>query len=109
MAEPVDVVLPCLDEAAALPWVLSRMPAGYRTSVADNGAIDGSADSHAAASARVVAVRQRGVGAAAHAGWRVSEVEVDYAPRAAAGRSKVTGTVLGPARTIADMSRVLAR
>jgi hypothetical protein len=32
-----DVVLPCLDEAAALPWVLARMPAGYRPIVVDNG------------------------------------------------------------------------
>ena len=47
--------------------------------------------------------------AAARAGWRVSEVDVDYAPRVAGGRSKVTGTVLGTARTVADMSRVLAR
>ena len=31
MTEPVDVVLPCLDEAAALPWVLARIPAGYRS------------------------------------------------------------------------------
>ncbi|MCZ4123732.1 glycosyltransferase, partial [Streptomyces sp. H39-S7] len=27
---PVDVVLPCLDEAGALPWVLERMPSGWR-------------------------------------------------------------------------------
>ena len=26
----IDVVLPCLDEAAALPWVLGRMPPGFR-------------------------------------------------------------------------------
>jgi len=32
-----DVVLPCLDEAGALPWVLTRLPAGYRAIVADNG------------------------------------------------------------------------
>ena len=25
-----DVILPVLDEAKALPWVLQRMPAGYR-------------------------------------------------------------------------------
>ena len=220
MAEPVDVVLPCLDEAAALPWVLSRMPAGYRAIVADNGSTDGSAGIAAAHGAQVVAVPRRGFGAAAHAGleaatadvvcfldadgsfdprqlprvaepvqtgradlvlgrrlptsrrawpwharlgnallaarlrrragvpihdlgpmragrrdallrlgltdrrfgyplemvvaaaragWRVSEVDVDYAPRAAGGRSKVTGTVLGTVRTVADMSRVLAR
>jgi hypothetical protein len=46
---------------------------------------------------------------AARAGWRVAEVDVDYAPRAAGGRSKVTGTVRGTLRTVADMSRVLAR
>ena len=30
MSNSVDAVLPCLNEAAALPWVLSRMPTGYR-------------------------------------------------------------------------------
>jgi glycosyltransferase involved in cell wall biosynthesis len=44
---------------------------------------------------------------AAAAGWRVSEVEVTYLPRI--GKSKVTGTVRGCARTIRDMSLVLAR
>jgi glycosyltransferase involved in cell wall biosynthesis len=44
---------------------------------------------------------------AAAAGWRVSEVEVTYLPRI--GKSKVTGTVRGCARTIRDMSQVLAR
>jgi glycosyltransferase involved in cell wall biosynthesis len=39
----IDVVLPCLNEAGALPWVLSRMPNGYRPIVADNGSTDGSA------------------------------------------------------------------
>ncbi|OSP39256.1 glycosyltransferase, partial [Streptomyces sp. 13-12-16] len=29
----VDVVLPCLDEAAALPWVLERVPPGWRALV----------------------------------------------------------------------------
>ena len=38
----IDVVLPCLNEAGALPWLLSRMPAGYRPIVADNGSDDGS-------------------------------------------------------------------
>jgi glycosyltransferase involved in cell wall biosynthesis len=214
-----DVVLPCLDEAAALPWVLSRIPAGYRAIVADNGSTDGSAAIARAHGATVVSVPQRGFGAAAHAGlcaatadlvcfldadgsfdpaqlprvvdpvhdgradlvlgrrrptsrgawpvharlgnavvaarlrrtagvpvhdlgpmraarreallrlaltdrrfgyplemvvkaaragWRVAEVDVDYAPRTAGGRSKVTGTVRGTLRTVADMSRVLA-
>ena len=39
----IDVVLPCLNEAGALPWVLSRMPLGYRPIVADNGSTDDSA------------------------------------------------------------------
>ena len=213
-----DVVLPCLDEAGALPWVLSRLPPGYRAIVADNGSTDGSARIAADGGALVVHVPQRGFGAAAHAGleaatadvvcfcdadgsmdpaqlprvadpvlageadlvlgrrrpttrrawplhariantvlsamvrrrtgfalhdlgpmraadrgallslgitdrrfgyplemvtraadagWRVREVDVDYAPRADGTRSKVTGTLLGTARAIHDMRRVL--
>jgi dTDP-L-rhamnose 4-epimerase len=213
------VVLPCLDEAAALPWVLSRIPAGYRAIVADNGSADGSPRIAAEHGAQVVHVPLRGFGAAAHAGlraatapvvcfldadgsfdprqlplvvdpvqedrsdlvlgrrrptsrrawpvharagnavvaarlrraagvpvhdlgpmraarrtalldldltdrrfgyplemivkaaragWRIREVDVDYAPRAAGGRSKVTGTVRGTVRTVLDMGRVLA-
>ena len=64
----IDVILPCLNEAGALPWVLSRMPRGYRPIVADNGSSDGSADVAASYGARVVHVPQRGFGAACHAG-----------------------------------------
>jgi glycosyltransferase involved in cell wall biosynthesis len=216
-----DVVLPCLNEAAALPYVLSRIPAGYRAVVADNGSTDGSAEVAARLGARVVSVPRRGFGAAVHAGvlaadpadgvvcvmdadgsfdpaqlprvadpvragavrlavgrrrpaargawpahaqlgnavlawrlrrttglrlhdigpmraarrddllaldlrdrrfgyplemlvraagagWSVAEVDVDYFPRAAGTRSKVTGTVRGTARAVRDMSRVLA-
>jgi glycosyltransferase involved in cell wall biosynthesis len=218
----VDVILPCLDEAAALPWVLSRLPAGYRAIVADNGSTDGSPEVARAHGATVVDVPQRGFGAAAHvgllaadpaddlvcfldadgsfdpvqlplvtdpvragtadlmlgrrrpttrgawppharlgnaviawrlrrgvgapvrdlgpmraarrsalltldlrdrrsgyplemvvnaarAGWRISEVDIDYQPRAAGTRSKVTGTVRGTARAIRDMAKVLAQ
>jgi len=215
-----DVVFPCLDEAGALPWVLSRLPAGYRAVVADNGSTDGSPRIGADLGATVVHVPQRGFGAAAHAGlevatadvvcfcdadgsmdpaelplvadpvlagdadlvlgrrrptgrgawppharvanvalafllrrrtglslhdlgpmragrreallalgitdrrfgyplemvtraadagWRIVEVDIDYAPRAEGTRSKVTGTVLGTLRTIRDMREVLAR
>src|SRR5215213_8315106 len=69
---PVDVVLPCLDEAASLPWVLSRLPVGYRAIVADNGSTDGSAAVAARHGAAVVPVPQRGFGAAAHAGLEVA-------------------------------------
>jgi glycosyltransferase involved in cell wall biosynthesis len=214
-----DVVLPCLNEAAALPWVLSRMPTGYRPIVVDNGSTDGSAELAARLGATVVRAPVRGFGAAAHAGleaatadvvcfvdadgsldpaqlprvavpvlagavdlmlgrrrpttrtawpaharagnaalawrlrrrgglsvhdlgpmraaprrallglglvdrrfgyplemvvkaaragWRVAEIDVDYAPRVHGGRSKVTGTVGGTLRTVRDMRRVLA-
>ena len=217
-----DVVLPCLDEAAALPGLLARMPRGYRAIVADNGSTDGSPEIAAAHGALVVRVPQRGFGAAVHAGllaadpmdgvvcvidadgsfdpaqlprvadpvrsgaadlvlgrrrptgpgawpaharlanavlaarlrrttgadlhdlgpmraarradllaldlrdrrfgyplemvvlaaragWRIVEIDVDYAPRAAGTRSKVTGTVRGTARAVRDMAAVLGR
>jgi dTDP-L-rhamnose 4-epimerase len=43
---------------------------------------------------------------AAEAGWRIAETAVPYYPRE--GKSKVTGTVRGTARTVKDMRRVLA-
>lgn len=215
-----DVVLPCLDEARALPWVLERMPAGYTAIVADNDSTDDSVAVARAHGAVVVHVPQRGFGAAAHAGllaatsdvvcfmdadasldprqlprvadpvvagssdlvlgrrrptsraawpwhgrvgnavlarqlsrragtplhdlgpmraarrealltlaltdrrfgyplemvteaaaagWRITEADVDYLPRAEGTTSKVTGTVGGTLRTVRDMSRVLAR
>ena len=64
----VDVVLPCLNEAAALPWVLSRLPRGYRAIVVDNGSTDDSAAVARAHGAIVVAEARRGFGSAAHAG-----------------------------------------
>ena len=217
-----DVVLPCRNEAPALPDLLARMPAGYRPIVVDNGSTDGTAAVARAHGAEVISVAEPGYGAAVHAGvlaavpadgvvcvldadgsfdpaqlprlagpvragsvhlatgrrrpaargvwplharaanailahrlrrttglqvhdigpiravrrddllalglrdrrfgyplelliaagragWRVLEVDVDYHPRAAGTRSKVTGTVLGTARAVRDMSAVLAR
>jgi glycosyltransferase involved in cell wall biosynthesis len=72
----IDVILPCLNEAGALPWVLSRMPHGYRPIVADNGSSDGSADIAASYEARVVHVPQRGFGAACHAGLLEARSEI---------------------------------
>lgn len=68
MIAAVDVILPCLDEAGALPWVLSRMPVGYRAIVVDNGSSDGSADVARAFGATVITEPRRGFGSAAHAG-----------------------------------------
>jgi len=217
-----DVVLPCRNEAAALPELLARMPGGYRPIVVDNGSTDGSAEVARACGAEVISVAEAGYGAAVHAGvvasdpddgvvcvmdadgsfdpaqlprvagpvlagkarlgtgrrrpagrgawplharaanvvlahrlrrtsgldvhdigairavrrddlltlglrdrrfgyplelliaagragWRVVEVDVDYHPRAAGTRSKVTGTVLGTIRAVRDMSAVLAQ
>ncbi len=64
----VDVVLPCLDEATALPWVLARIPAGCRALVVDNGSTDGSAEIARSLGASVVGAPQRGFGAACWAG-----------------------------------------
>jgi glycosyltransferase involved in cell wall biosynthesis len=64
----VTVVLPVLDEAAALPWVLARMPPGYTPLVVDNGSTDGSARIAASLGAAVVHEPRRGFGAACHAG-----------------------------------------
>ncbi|MEU4555280.1 glycosyltransferase involved in cell wall biosynthesis [Micromonospora violae] len=68
MHTTIDVVLPCLDEAAALPAVLSALPPGYRAIVVDNGSTDGSPVVAAEHGARVVHEPRRGYGAAVHAG-----------------------------------------
>jgi glycosyltransferase involved in cell wall biosynthesis len=72
----VDVVLPVLDEAAALPGVLGRMPPEYRALVVDNGSLDGSADVAARLGARVIHEPRRGFGAACHAGLQAAHAEV---------------------------------
>jgi glycosyltransferase involved in cell wall biosynthesis len=77
MDEPVvDVVLPVLDEAAALPWVLERLPAGYRAVVVDNGSTDGSGELARELGATVVVEPRRGFGAACAAGLAAAEAPV---------------------------------
>jgi glycosyltransferase involved in cell wall biosynthesis len=72
----VDVVLPCLNEVEALPWVLARIPDGMSAIVVDNGSTDGSAGVAARWGARVVHVEQRGYGAACHAGLLAARAPV---------------------------------
>jgi glycosyltransferase involved in cell wall biosynthesis len=72
----VDLILPCLNEAAALPWVLGRLPAGVRAVVVDNGSTDGSREIAADLGATVVACSLRGYGAACHAGLEASTAPV---------------------------------
>ena len=64
----VDVVLPCLDEELALPWLLDRMPSWARPILADNGSTDASVAIADSKGIQVVEVLQRGYGAACHAG-----------------------------------------
>lgn len=71
-----DVVLPVLDEAAALPWVLRRMPEGFAPIVVDNGSRDGSPEIAAALGARVVSEPRRGFGAACWAGLLAATQDV---------------------------------
>ncbi|MFF7652686.1 glycosyltransferase family 2 protein [Streptomyces sp. NPDC007983] len=74
-APRADVVLPCLDEAAALPWVLERIPAGWRAIVVDNGSTDGSAALARSLGATVVHEPRRGFGAACHAGLLAADAD----------------------------------
>jgi glycosyltransferase involved in cell wall biosynthesis len=70
-----DVILPVLNEAAALPWVLERVPAGFRPIVVDNGSTDRSGELAARLGATVIAEPGRGFGAACHAGLLAAEAE----------------------------------
>lgn len=68
MHESCDVVLPCRDEAGALPALLARMPASLRVIVVDNGSSDSTAEVARALGAVVVSESRPGYGAAVHAG-----------------------------------------
>lgn len=67
-----DVVIPVLNEAGALPSLLSAMPEGYRAVVVDNGSTDGSAEVAEEHGAHVVHEPRRGFGAACYAGLRAA-------------------------------------
>jgi glycosyltransferase involved in cell wall biosynthesis len=72
----VDVILPCLNEAEALSWVLARMPADARPLVVDNGSTDDSVQIARDHGAHVVYALQRGYGAACHAGLLAARASV---------------------------------
>lgn len=72
----VDVVLPCLDEAEALPAVLGALPAGCTALVVDNGSTDGTPDIARRLGARVVHEPRRGYGAAVHTGLEHARTEL---------------------------------
>lgn len=72
----LDIVLPCLDEAGALPTVLRDLPAGVRAVVADNGSVDGSVELARSLGATVVTARPRGYGSACAAGLAAARAPV---------------------------------
>ena len=69
------VVLPVLNEAAALPELLAAMPTGFTPVVADNGSTDGSGRIARQAGAIVVEEPVRGFGAACWAGLLAAQPE----------------------------------
>lgn len=71
-----DVVLPVLNEAAALPVVVESLPAGFRAVVVDNGSTDGSPDVARELGVALVEEPQRGFGAACWAGLGAARSEV---------------------------------
>lgn len=70
------MILPALNEAAAIPWVLGRMPDGYRAIVVDNGSTDSTAQLAAEHGALVVAEQQQGFGAACWAGLQAATSDI---------------------------------
>ncbi len=70
-----DLILPCRDEARALPALLARVPRGVRALVVDNGSTDGTGDVARALGARVVVEDRAGYGAAVQAGLRSATAE----------------------------------
>ncbi|MDH4364335.1 MAG: glycosyltransferase family 2 protein [Acidimicrobiia bacterium] len=72
----IDVVLPSLNEAAALPALLDAFPRGFRGIVVDNGSTDGTADVASAHGAVVVSEARRGFGAACWKGLETAESDL---------------------------------
>lgn len=71
-----DVILPALNEAEAVGWVVGRMPPGFRAIVVDNASTDGTADEARRAGATVVHEARQGFGAACWAGLQAATSDV---------------------------------
>lgn len=72
----VDVIIPAMNEAEALPWLLNRMPARTRAIVVDNNSTDDTAEVARAHGALVVAEKQPGFGSACWAGLNAATADV---------------------------------
>ena len=71
-----DVVLPVLNEAGNLPWLLDRMPHGFTPIVVDNGSTDDSAAIARKLGATVIVEPVRGFGSACWAGLQACRDEL---------------------------------
>ena len=71
-----DVILPALNESAAVEWVLRRMPVGYRPIVVDNGSSDRTAEIAGSLGATVVHEPIRGFGSACWAGLQAATADI---------------------------------
>jgi glycosyltransferase involved in cell wall biosynthesis len=71
-----QVILPVLDEAAAIPGVLGAMPDGYEPLVVDNGSSDDSAEIARGLGAEVVHEPRPGFGSACFAGLEAARSEI---------------------------------
>jgi glycosyltransferase involved in cell wall biosynthesis len=74
--QQVDVVLPCLNEAGALPSVLKALPEGFRAIVVDNGSTDDSVRIARELGANVIIESQKGYGAAVHSGLKAATSDI---------------------------------
>ena len=70
-----DLVLPCRDEAVALPALLASVPQNFDVIVVDNGSADDTADVAERLGATVVHESQPGYGAAIHSGLLASKAD----------------------------------
>ena len=72
----IEIILPVLNEAAALPGVLAAMPEDYAPIVVDNGSNDGSGRLAADLGAHVVTETVPGFGSACWAGLEAATSEI---------------------------------
>ena len=70
-----ELILPCRNEARALPALLARVPTGMQVMVVDNGSTDGTADVARWLGASVTVEDRPGYGAAVRAGVRAATSE----------------------------------
>ena len=76
MSSSIDVILPALNEALALPSVIDDLPDGFHAIVVDNASDDGTGDIARSLGATVVLEPLRGFGAACHAGLMAATSDI---------------------------------